>query len=194
MPDTWILLLQRALGWTGEPRYAAGIEPKRMLTYLYGLHACRVGFFRKRGNIERERHPGNTLTLSSPFSVICQANNHVVALTHGSLVYAFFQDVQVDPVVFHDRPGLYPEDAVLVIDPAQPDDSVSAEPVDDGLLGPALRVSGHIQARHPVFATSKANAALPGQEEQPLLLLPFANQGAIRGENGVFMKYTRPGK
>lgn len=97
-------------------------------------------------------------------------------------------------LVFSESEGILNANAVLVIDPAQPDDSASAEPVDGGLLGPALRFSGHNQARHPVFATSKANAALPGQEEQPLLLLPFAKQGAIRGENSAFMKYTRPGR
>jgi hypothetical protein len=55
-------------------------------------------------------------------------------------------------------------------------------------LGPALRVKAIIQGRDPIFAHPAANAALPQEEEQTVLLLPFANQGAVRGEYRVFMR------
>ena len=80
----------------------------------------------------------------------------------------------------------------LVIDPDQPGGSVQEEPAQDGLLGPALRVPGYIQSRVPMFASSGANSELPGRQEQALLLLPFVNQGAIRGEYRVFMEYVKP--
>ena len=142
--------------------------------------------------IEREWKLGDAIKLSLPFQVTCQANDHLVALVRGPLVYAYFQDAQADPVVFHGRRGLYPEDVVLHVDPSQLENGVQEEPVHDGLLGPALRVAGHIQARAPIFASSHTNSELSGQQEQSLLLLPFVNQGAIRGEYRVFMDYVRP--
>lgn len=142
--------------------------------------------------IEREWVPGDSVRLSLPFQVTCQANDHTVALVRGPLVYAYFQDAQADPVVFHHRRGVYPEDVVLHVDPRRPDSSVQEEPTPDGLLGPALRVVGHIRPRAPIFASSYANSELPGQHAESLLLLPFANQGAIRGEYRVFMDYVRP--
>ena len=43
-----------------------------------------------------------------------------------------------------------------------------------------------------MFASSGANSELSGRQEQALLLFPFANQGAIRGEYRVFMEYVKP--
>jgi DUF1680 family protein len=140
--------------------------------------------------IEREWKPGDVVRLSLPFPLTCQANDHVTALVRGPLVYAFFQDAQADPVVFHRHRGGFPEDSVLIIDPDQPGTSVQDEPARDGLLGPALCVPGYIQSRAPMFASSGANSDLPGRQKQTLLLLPFANQGAIRGEYRVFMEYV----
>jgi len=142
--------------------------------------------------IEREWKPGDTVRLSLPFQVTCQANDHLIALVRGPLVYAYFQDAERDPVVFHNRRGLYPEDVVLHVDPRQLGDGVQEEPAHDGLLGPALRVSGHIRAGAPIFASSHGNSELRGQQEESLLLLPFVNQGAIRGEYRVFMDYVTP--
>lgn len=142
--------------------------------------------------IEREWRPGDVVKLSLPLPLTCQANDHVTALVRGPLVYAYFQSAQADPVVFHGHRGRFPEDSVLIIDPVQPGSSVQEEPVQDGLLGPALRVSGRVQARAPIFAASGANSELPGRQEQALLLLPFVNQGAIRGEYRVFMEYIKP--
>jgi DUF1680 family protein len=141
--------------------------------------------------IEREWKAGDSVELSLPLQVTCQANDHALALVRGPLVYAYFQDAQADPVKFHWCRGLYPEDVVLHANPAQPGDSVQEEPAGDGLLGPALRVAGYSRSRAPLFALSDANSKLPGCQEQSLLLLPFANQGAIRGEYRVFMEYTR---
>jgi len=140
--------------------------------------------------IDREWQPGDTVKLSLPFAVTCQANDTEVALVRGPLVYAYFQDAQPDPVVFHFRRGLYPEDVNLHLTPAQPGNSVQEEPAAEGLLGPALRIKGSIQTRAPIFATTQGNAKLPAQEEKDFVLLPFANQGAVQGEYGVFLKYV----
>jgi hypothetical protein len=58
------------------------------------------------------------------------------------------------------------------------------------LLGPALRVTGHIRSGEPMFGSSAANSQLPARQEQSFLLYPFVNQGAIRGEYRVFMDYA----
>ncbi|MCD6288876.1 MAG: glycoside hydrolase family 127 protein [Anaerolineae bacterium] len=142
--------------------------------------------------MEREWKPGDVVRLSMSLPLRCQANDHVLAVVRGPLVYAYFQDAQEDRVVFHGRRGLYPEDVVLHIDPDRPEEGLKEEPASDELLGPALRVKGVIRARAPIFATSRASSELPGQQEQTLSLLPFANQGAIRGEYRVFMEYIRP--
>ena len=141
--------------------------------------------------IEREWQPGDTVKLSLPFPLTCHANDQVTALVRGPLVYAYFQVVQDDQGLYHGHQGRFPEDGVLVIDPDQPGSSVQEEPAQNGLLGPALRVCGRIQARAPMFASSGANSKLPGRQEQALLLLPFVNQGAIRGEYRVFMEYVK---
>jgi hypothetical protein len=140
--------------------------------------------------IEREWQAGDMVKLYLPFPLSCRANDHATAVVRGPLVYAYFQDAQADPVVFHDRRGLYPEDAILSIDPARVEESVQEEPASEGLLGPALRVPGFVRSRAPVFSTPGGNAPLPGRQDQSLLLHPFANQGAIRGIYRVFMEYA----
>jgi DUF1680 family protein len=142
--------------------------------------------------IEREWRAGDTVKLYLPFPLNCQANEHTLAIVRGPLVYAYFQDAQADPVVFHYRRGLYPEDAVLSVDPERIEKSVQEEPASDALLGPALRVPGFIRARAPVFATPDGNTPLPGRQEQSFLLHPFVDQGAIRGIYRVFMAYAKP--
>lgn len=141
--------------------------------------------------IEREWQTEDIIELSLPFPVTCQANDHALALTRGPLVYAYFQQAQADPVKFYWSHGMYPEDVVLHIDPARPGESVREEPTDEGLLGPALRVMGHVRSKEPLFASSAANSQLAGEKEQPFVLYPFANQGAIRGEYRVFVEYAR---
>jgi hypothetical protein len=138
--------------------------------------------------IEREWNPGDSVRLSLPLPLTCQAHEHACALVRGPLVYAYFQDAQVDRAVFHGRRGLYPEDVILHVNPDQPASAIQEEAAPEGLLGPALRVVGHVRARPPIFASSQANAKLPRYQEQSLLLLPFVNQGTIRGEYRVFME------
>lgn len=141
--------------------------------------------------LEREWQAGDSVELTMPFPVTCQANDYALALVRGPLVYAYFQDAQADPAKFYWSRGRYPEDVVLHVDPARPGDSVQEEPAGDGLLGPALRVAGHVRAKEPIFASPKANSLLAGEQEQSFVLLPFVNQGAIRGEYRVFMEYAR---
>jgi hypothetical protein len=142
--------------------------------------------------IEREWQTGDTVKLTLPFPLSCQANEHALVIVRGPLVYAYFQDAQADPVVFHHRRGLYPEDAILSVDPERIEESVQEEPASEGLLGPALRVPGFVRARAPVFATPDGNSQLAGRQEQSFLMHPFADQGAIRGVYRVFMAYARP--
>ncbi len=141
--------------------------------------------------IEREWQTEDVVELSLPFQVTCQANDHALALTRGPLVYAYFQQAQADPVKFYWSHGMYSEDVVLHIDPARPGESVREEPTDESLLGPALRVTGHVRSKEPLFASSAANSQLAGEQEQPFVLYPFVNQGAIRGEYRVFVEYAR---
>ncbi len=140
--------------------------------------------------IEREWQAEESVELSLPFQVTCQANDHALALVRGPLVYAYFQDIQADPVKFHWCQGQYPEDVILHVNPNNPGESVQEEPAGDGLLGPALRVTGHVRAKEPVFAVDEANSRLSGEQEQSFLLHPFVNQGAIRGEYRVFVEYA----
>jgi hypothetical protein len=142
--------------------------------------------------IEREWKRGDTVKLSLPFPLTCQANGHVAALTRGPLVYAYFQDVQTDPVILRGHHGRFPGDVTMAIDPNRPDSNIQEEPAQEDLLGPLLRVPGHVKPQAPMFASSDVNSALPGQQGEMFLLLPFANQGAIRGEYRVFMEYTDP--
>ncbi|MCD6345394.1 MAG: glycoside hydrolase family 127 protein, partial [Anaerolineae bacterium] len=137
--------------------------------------------------IEREWQPGDTVRLSLPLKVVAQANEDLVALKRGPLVYAYFQDAQADPMVFHHRRGMYPEDVVLEVDPQSPA-VVEVEP-PDGMLGPALRVAGQVRAKAPIFAQAAGNKQLQPAEPLTVTLLPFVNQGSIRGEYGVFMAY-----
>ena len=172
----------------GEPARPPGPAPQGQADC-----AARVGVTAQAGDfvvIEREWKAGDSVRLSLPFQVTCQANDHALALVRGPLVYAYFQDAQADPVKFHWCRGLYPEDVVLHVNPAQPGDNVQEEPAPAELLGPALRVAGLVRSRAPVFASPAANSQLPGGQEQSFLLLPFANQGAIRGEYRVFMEYA----
>jgi hypothetical protein len=138
--------------------------------------------------VERDWAPGDLVQLSLPLEVKAQANEDVVALTRGPLVYAYFQDAQTDSVVFHDRRGMYPEDVVLTIDPDHLGD-VTEETAPEGLLGPALRVPGYVRAKAPIFAQSQVNAQLKGRHSMPIRLLPFANQGGVRGEYEIFIDY-----
>jgi DUF1680 family protein len=142
--------------------------------------------------VEREWRPGETLRLSLPFPLDCQTNDDVAALVRGPLVYAYFENVQDEQVVFHGHHGRYPGDGVAIVDPDQPGEGVRAEPAPEGTLGPVLRLPGYTRAQAPMFAARTANQELLEQKRQSFTLLPFANQGAIRGEYRVFLEYEKP--
>ena len=78
---------------------------------------------------------------------------------------------------------------MLHLDPRDPAASVQVETAADPLLGPALRVRGHIRARAPMFAAPAGNAALLPRKDVDILLHPFANQGAVWGNYAVFLDY-----
>jgi DUF1680 family protein len=137
--------------------------------------------------IERTWTPGDRVTLALPLPVQVHGSGPTIAVSRGPLVYGYFQDAQADSVIFEERRGLYPEDIVLVLSPAEAA-ALQPEPAAEGLLGPALRVPAVVQGRDPIFAQPAANAALPQAEPQTVVLLPFANQGAVRGEYRVFMR------
>lgn len=141
--------------------------------------------------IERTWSPGDQVKLSLPLPITCQGSETMTAIMRGPIVYGYFQDAQADPVVFAHRRGLYPEDVVLALDPAQIGRSVQEEVAAAGLLGPALHVQGHVEPRAPIFAAAGANALLAPREPRNIVLLPFVNQGAVRGEYRVFMNYTK---
>ena len=139
--------------------------------------------------IERQWQPGDRVELTLPFAVSVQADASVAAVSRGPLTYAYFQDAQSDPMIFHWRRGLYPEDIVLHIDPSAP--AVTEEAVDGNLIGPAIHVPAQVKGRAPIFSTAAGNAKLPPTETQTVRLLPFVNQGAVRGEYQVFIDYQK---
>lgn len=138
--------------------------------------------------LERTWSPGDRVTLSLPLPLRVQGSGPALAISRGPLVYGYFQDAQADSMVFEDRRGLYPDDVTLALDGDRLEDALVEEPAGPGLLGPALRAPATIQGRDPIFAQAAANAALPGAEQQTVVLLPFANQGAVRGEYRIFMR------
>jgi hypothetical protein len=70
-----------------------------------------------------------------------------------------------------------------------PERTVREEPAREDLLGPALRIDGQIIPRPPMFSTSQANQQTLPAEPQSFLLVPFANQGAIRGPYQIFNNF-----
>lgn len=138
--------------------------------------------------IEREWQPGDTIHLSLPFAYQCQGNHEVGALSRGPLVYAYFQAAQPDPAVYMGRRGVYPEDVVLSLDSGNPSATIIEEaPGNPALLGPALRLPGHVKARAPMFAGHDGNQQVDDRRVVDVILLPFVNQGALRGDYAVFM-------
>ena len=138
--------------------------------------------------IERTWSPSDRVTLRLPLPIRVHSGGPTLAISRGPLVYGYFQDAQADPMIFEERRGLYPEDLAMFLPTDQVEQALVEEPAADHLLGPALRVRAVIQGRDPIFAQPTANSALPQAEEQTVVLLPFANQGAVRGEYRVFMR------
>ena len=138
--------------------------------------------------IERTWSPGDRVDLSLPLPIRVHSGGPTLAISRGPLVYGYFQDAQADPMIFEERRGLYPEDIAVYVAAEQVEQGLVEVPAADDLLGPALRVRAVTQGRDPIFAQPAANAALPQTEEQTVVLLPFANQGAVRGEYRVFLR------
>jgi DUF1680 family protein len=139
--------------------------------------------------IEREWQPNDMVRLSLPFTYQCQGNTEVTSVSRGPLVYAYFQTAQPDPAVYMGRRGVYPEDVVLALDTEHPSAAIQSEPAAAGLLGPALRLPGYVKPKVPMFAGSEGNRQIESQRDGEVVLLPFANQGALRGDYAVFMKF-----
>jgi hypothetical protein len=141
--------------------------------------------------LEREWQAGDQVKIDLPLPLQVQANDRLAAVLRGPLVYAYFQAAQPDPVVYFGRRGRFPEDVTLSLDPCDLPGTIKEEPARDGLLGPVLRIPARIKSKAPMFATSTGNAELPSAASQTISLLPFANQGAIRGDYAVFMEYKK---
>jgi len=141
--------------------------------------------------IEHLWQSGDVVMLNLPMPITVQANEHLAAIVRGPLVYCLFQDAQDKKGTIYWHRGIYPEDNQLFIDVDNPETSVNEAPASDNLLGPALRVSGQIMPRAPMFSTAQANNQTLPAEPQNFLLLPFANQGAIRGPYQIFNHFRK---
>jgi len=142
--------------------------------------------------IEREWQPGDVVALDLPMPLSVQANEHLAAIVRGPLVYCLFQDAQDKKGTIYWHRGIYPEDNQLSLDVTHPQNGIQEESAPDNMLGPALRVGGRILPRAPMFSTPQANDQVLSSEKQSLLLLPFANQGAIRGPYRIFNHFRKP--
>lgn len=129
--------------------------------------------------VERLWSPGDSVQLHLPMEVGCQAGEDSIAVIRGPLVYAYFHGAQPAPLVFHGRRGRFADDVSLNLDPTHLHQLVQ--------VGPALRIQGTVRAQRPMFASASANAGTQGRQEVPVRLLPFVNQGSIRGEYRVFI-------
>lgn len=141
-------------------------------------------------NLERTWKSGDRIMIDMLMKLQAVSNQRRIAIMRGPLVYTYFQDTQEDPVIFHKRRGLYPDDIALLIDPEKPEASLDLVEAENRLLGPGLKIPGRIN-RVPVFTAEAANMELDDPEEMDLLLLPFVNQGAVRGPYRIFMDYER---
>lgn len=144
--------------------------------------------------IDRGWHPGDSVRINLPMPLRIQAAEHLAAIVRGPLVYALFQGNQeVTGSIFWHH-GIYPEDHELHLDLENPASSLVEEPAPEDLLGPALRVKGRIMPRAPMFSTTQANAKTNSAEPVTCTLVPFANQGAVRGQYRIFNYYRRPAR
>ena len=139
--------------------------------------------------LERDWQTGDCVTLRLPFRLVSHANASLMAISRGPLVYALFQNAQPDTGQIYNNIGRYPEDVALKIDPARLADQEVEEAAPEGLLGPALRLPGQIRAQAPLFVSADGNRHLQCDQNTPVILLPFANQGALRGDYAVFMQH-----
>jgi len=144
--------------------------------------------------IDRQWQEGDIVTINLPMPLTLQANEQLAAIVRGPLVYCLFQDIQDKKGKIYWHRGIYPEDNQLFLEVENLEASVKEEPARDDLLGPVLRIAGQIMPRAPMFSSSQANDQTLPAESQSFLLLPFANQGAIRGPYRIFNNYQKPSK
>lgn len=137
--------------------------------------------------IERDWGAGDVVSLHLPMPIRAQAGRYEAAIVRGPLVYAYFQNAQPTNETFHWHKVRYPAEVELIVDPAQP--AVREETAPDGVLGPALVVDAAVLPPTPMFTSSSANGT--EAKPEPVVLLPFANQGKLRGEYQVFMRYRQ---
>lgn len=140
--------------------------------------------------LTRRWQPGDVVRLVFDFPVTCHANADYVAVTRGPLVYAHFANAQPDHELYFWHHSGYASDNDLVIDPTHP--AAMEVPVAADLLGPGLQVRSRRLERAPMFASAAGNGALPPADDQPILLLPFMNQGSLQGDYQVFKRYRLP--
>lgn len=136
--------------------------------------------------IERDWQAGDIVSLHLPMPIRVQASSREAAIVRGPLVYAYFQNAQPTNETLYWHRLRYPAEVELRIDPANLVAREASAP--DGALGPALVVDAEVLPPTPMFTTPQQNGdAKPEQ----VVLLPFANQGKLRGEYQVFMQYRR---
>lgn len=141
-------------------------------------------------SLNKEWKSNDKVEISIPMKLRVFSNERQAAIIRGPLVYTYFQDIQEEPVVFHGRRGIYPEDIELIFGPKNPEESIELTDIGKEFLGPALKVKGQISSA-PVFVKESANKELGNSEKKQMLLLPFVNQGAIRGPYRTFMNYRQ---
>ena len=85
--------------------------------------------------------------------------------------------------LFHDQVFCFTPKGQLIALPrgATPIDFAYAVHTDIGDTCVGAKINGRIMPRVPMFSTNQANEHTLPAESQSFLLLPFVNQGAIRG-------------
>lgn len=112
-------------------------------------------------------------------SVLTEGNN--ACLTRGPIVYAVFENLQNEDCQEVLCRG---ETIELAAEETAP---VVQMDTRNGLLGPAYKVRGVIKSEAvPLFFNSQNNSTLSQQIEEEFILLPFCNQGAVKGRYWIF--------
>ena len=207
LPDGSQITIRQETDYPTSGRINIFVEPQ--VPTSFGLHLRIPPFAQgavsgvneaeaKRANagdftvIERLWHPGDRLTLDLPLPLRIQKSEDLAAVIRGPLVYCLFQDAQEPTGKRFWHRGIYPEDYTLLFDPDRPEAYLAEEPAEKGLLGPGLRLSSLTAQRIPMFASPQANSKVLASASGSCLLLPFANQGALRGEYRIFNRYQKP--
>jgi hypothetical protein len=141
--------------------------------------------------IDRTWQPGDTVQIDLALPITCQHNEDYIALMRGPLVYTYFEAAQPDHEQFqwhHNRRSYEIEWSASLSDL---ETIVHEDTPPPGCLGPALRITMRTCARAPLFASAPTNRVLPPAAERSAVLLPFVNQGAVRGDYQTFMRRAK---